>query len=146
MNPEMVVGLFSALFGTVYTVAAWNLPDAAIGNPMAPKYFPLVVGILSIIFSVMLLLKASKNKSFVKKKKSADPGYWVLIAGLIASCLIYALILERIGFLIATPLFLGSMLFLVNGLGGWKMNVLVSVLFSSGVWYIFEKIFMITLP
>ena len=44
MNSDKVVGVFSLAFSFAYIVAAWLLPDAAIGNPMAPKYFPLGVG------------------------------------------------------------------------------------------------------
>lgn len=146
MNPEVIVGSFSAVFSIAYTVAALRLPDAAIGSPMAPKYFPMVVGFMAVAFSLGLIIKGHKTGDVSKKTKTPDQGYWILIAGLIISCLVYAALLEKIGFLISTPLFLGSMLFIVNGIRGWKANILTAVGFSFGVWYIFEKIFMITLP
>ncbi|MGD9666403.1 MAG: tripartite tricarboxylate transporter TctB family protein [Synergistaceae bacterium] len=146
MNPEVIVGTFSAVFSIVYTIAALRLPDAAIGSPMAPKYFPLVVGLMAVALSLGLIIKSLRTGDVSKKSKTPDQGYWILIVGLIISCLVYAALLERIGFLISTPLFLGAMLFIVNGIRGWKANILTAVGFSFGVWYIFEKIFMITLP
>lgn len=146
MNADIIVGIFSVVFSIAYMAAAWLLPDAAIGDPMAPKYFPLVVGAMGTIFSVMLLYRGVKRGHVAKKGKAPDAGHWVLIGGLIACCLAYAVILEMAGFLVSTPLFLGAMLFLVNGVKGWKANILTALGFSFGIWYVFDKIFMITLP
>ncbi len=145
MNSDKVVGIFSLAFSFAYIVAAWLLPDAAIGNPMAPKYFPLGVGAIAFICSAMVLMRGIK-RGYVPKKSKADPGYWVLIVGLIVCCLGYAAILELAGFIISTTLFLGAMLFLVNGVKGWIANIAVSVIFSVGVWYVFTKMFLFTLP
>ena len=146
MNNDMIVGLFSIFFSVSYTVAAWMLPSAPIGDPMAPNYFPLVVGILAALFSAALIMRGVRKKDAVKKGRAPDAGHWFLIGGLICCCLGYAVILERIGFLSSTILFLGAMLFLVNGVKGWKANILTAVGFSAGVWYVFEKLFMISLP
>ncbi|WP_158096017.1 tripartite tricarboxylate transporter TctB family protein [Cloacibacillus sp. An23] len=146
MNSDVIVGLFSLVFCIAYTIAAWLLPDAAIGNPMAPKYFPLGVGIMGAVFSLMLLSRGMKRGRVARKGKAPDPGYWVLIAGLCACCLVYAAVLERIGFLISTTVFLAAMLFLVNGVKGWIANIAVSLVFTVGIWYAFTKIFLFTLP
>ena len=94
MNPEVIVGSFSAVFSIAYTVAALRLPDAVIGSPMAPKYFPLVVGFMAVVFSLGLIIKSLKTGDVSKKSKTPDQGYWILIAGLIISCLVYAALLE----------------------------------------------------
>ena len=146
MNSDVRVGLFSAVFSIAYLIAAMALPDASIGDPMAPKYFPLVVGGLALIFSIALLVRGVKRGPVAAKGKAPDKGHWILIGGLIVCCLVYAAILERAGFLISTSLFLGAMLFLVNGVKGWKANILTALGFSFGVWYVFDKIFKITLP
>ena len=146
MKSDVKVGLFSLFFSILYTISSWNLPDAAIGSPMAPKYFPLVIGLLATIFSIMLIAKGLKSTTPDKKGKAPDKGRWVLIGGLRACCLVYAALLERIGFLASTVIFLGGMLFLVNGVKGWKANIITAFCFSFGVWYIFQKIFMISLP
>ena len=144
MNGDIIVGIFSVVFSIAYVVAAWLLPAASIGNPMAPKYFPLVVGRWGL-FSLMLISRRQARPPR-RKGKTPDQGHWVLIGGLIVCCLAYAAILETAGFLVSTPLFLGAMLFLINGVRGWKVNVLTALCFSFGIWYIFERIFQITLP
>ena len=146
MNPDLLVGAFSLAASLAYTIASWNLPDAAIGDPMAPKFFPLAISFLSCLFSAMLLLRGIRRGPSTKKPKQRDPGYVILIGGLVVCSLVYAGILEVVGFIISTTLFLGAMLFLVNGVQGWKANVFTAVTFSVGVWYIFEKVFSLTLP
>ena len=146
MNADIIVGLFSVVFSIAYVVAAWLVPAASIGDPMAPKYFPLVVGTMGTIFSLMLLYRGAKRGHVAKAGKTPDKGHWVLIGGLIVCCLAYAAILETAGFLVSTPLFLGAMLFLINGVRGWKVNVLTALCFSFGIWYVFDRIFQITLP
>ena len=146
MNPDLIVGIFSAAFGVAYAVMSWNLPDASIGNPMAPKYFPLGVGVLAVILAIMLIVRGVGRGKVASKKKAPDKGYWVLIVGLIVCCLVYAFILEKIGFIISTIIFLLGMLFLVNGVKGWLANIITAVIYSVGVWYIFEKVFQLSLP
>ena len=146
MNSDIAVGLFSVIFSIVYTAAAWMLPNASIGDPMAPKYFPLVIGALATVLSAALIYRGTRKKEAEKKGKAPDTNHWVLIGGLIICCLGYAVLLERIGFLASTVLFLGAMLFLVNGVKGWKANVLTAIGFSVGIWYVFEKLFQISLP
>lgn len=146
MNPDILVGAFSLVCSLAYAIASWNLPDAAIGDPMAPKIFPLAISFMATLFSALLFVRGVKRGPTTKKNKHRDPGYIVLIGSLIVCCLGYAAILETAGFIPSTMLFLGAMLFLVNGVEGWKANVLTTVSFSVGVWYIFEKIFALTLP
>ena len=38
VNPDMLVGIFSAVFGIAYAVMSWNLPNASIGNPMTISF------------------------------------------------------------------------------------------------------------
>lgn len=146
MNPDAMVGVVSLVFCLAYTIAAYLLPDAAIGNPMAPKYFPLGVGLLGTVLSIALLARNLKRDYVAKKKKQPDKGYWVLILGLCICCLVYAAVLEWIGFVISTTVFLGAMLFLVNGTKGWIANIAVSVIFTGVIWYSFTKLFLFTLP
>lgn len=142
----MLVGIFSAVFGIAYAVMSWNLPNASIGNPMAPKYFPLGVGVLATILAILLIMQGLRKGPAKAGKKVPDKGYWVLIVGLIVCCLVYAFILEKVGFIISTIVFLLGMLFLVNGVKGWLANIATALIYSVGVWYIFEKVFQLSLP
>ncbi|MGJ5708507.1 tripartite tricarboxylate transporter TctB family protein, partial [Staphylococcus equorum] len=59
---------------------------------------------------------------------------------------IYALIFERLGFLISTIIFLGAIMFLINGYKRWLQNILVTVIFSGIAWYTFAQLLNVSLP
>lgn len=149
MHPDLIPGIISVIFGTVYTSQAIVLPKANIGNPWAPIYFPLSLGVLLVAFGIGLILKARAEKRAAGKAAKHvyfDRASLFLIAGTIVICVLYAMIFEKVGFIIATMLFVGSLLFIVNGIKSWKVNIITSVAFTLVIWYIFEKLFYINLP
>jgi putative tricarboxylic transport membrane protein len=68
------------------------------------------------------------------------------IAIVAALCVGYALLFERVGYVISTFLFLCTVLFLFNGLRRWKVSLIVSVAFSVGVYFLFGSVLGIQLP
>lgn len=149
MRRDTVVGIVSLCFGAMYTFQAFQLPKAAIGNPWAPIYFPASLGILTALLGFTVLLRDRRRAAAGHKDKAGkakDPGYWILTGGTILLCLAYGLLFEHIGFIPSTLLFLGGLLFLVNGRSAWKLNGIITVLFTLGLWAVFVKAFQINLP
>lgn len=146
IRPDMIIGISTFLFGAAYVAQAYALPKASIGAPMAPIYFPLGLGVLTIAIGIILMITAFNDKSVPKKKKTKDPHYVRLMVVTAALGVGYGVILEEVGFLISTLAFLGGLLFLVNGAKAWKLNSIVTVVFTVGIWYVFEQVLSITLP
>ncbi|KYO66990.1 tripartite tricarboxylate transporter TctB family protein [Thermovenabulum gondwanense] len=150
MKKDMVTGLSAIILGLLYTYKALSLPKASIGNPMAPLYFPLSLGVLMILIGVIVVIVEKSTKIISESKKEAidekDKGYIKLIIGTIIASIIYAILFDKIGFIISTILFLSFILFMINGKEKWVTNIIVSVLFTFSVWYIFEKLINISLP
>ncbi|MCX7827764.1 MAG: tripartite tricarboxylate transporter TctB family protein [Thermanaerothrix sp.] len=149
MRPNLWVGSAAILIGVVYTIQAFMLPKAMVGNPWAPLYFPIGLGLLMVALGGILVLlevrkglKPSGGTSMVH----FNPSSLRLIAGTSAACVVYAAMFERIGFVPSTALFLGAMLFMVNGIKSWKLNLVISAAFTAGAWYTFVKLFQINLP
>ena len=147
INSNVLVGIVFTLFGIIYSLQAYNLPKATIGNPWAPIYFPLGLGILMTVLGIVLTIaEYSRGEVEKKAKEPKNKNYIKLIIGTIILGIIYALIFNTVGFRISTLIFLGGILTLVNGHNAWKTNIIIAVCFTFGVWYVFEKIFMTTLP
>lgn len=149
MNPNVIVGIVATLLGLVYSLQAFGLPKASIGNPWAPIYFPMALGILMAAMGIlMIMVEVLRGKTRVQASAKAqkDKSYIILIIGTIIICVVYAAIFNMVGFIISTLLFLGGMLFLVNGPRAWMTNTIITVIFTFAVWYTFEKILMISLP
>jgi putative tricarboxylic transport membrane protein len=51
-----------------------------------------------------------------------------------------------VGFIPSTLVFLGAMLFLINGSRAWKLNAVITLGFTFGAWYVFVRLFQINLP
>jgi len=58
----------------------------------------------------------------------------------------YALIFEHLGYVISTFLFMVVMMTITSGKDMWKKSVVISLLFSVGVYFIFNTLLSISLP
>ncbi|WP_281744282.1 tripartite tricarboxylate transporter TctB family protein [Thermanaerovibrio acidaminovorans] len=149
MRPNLLVGVVSVLIGATYTAQAFMLPKAMVGNPWAPLYFPIGLGLLMIALGTLLIVlevrKAVKGVDDYKRPKFTASSI-KLIAGTSAACVTYALIFEDLGFIPSSLLFLGSLLSMINGLKAWKINGVITLGFTFGAWFTFVKIFQINLP
>ena len=149
MRPNAWVGLAAIGIGVAYGVQAFGLPKAPIGNPMAPIYFPLGLAALMIFLGALLFITEAR-KGLNSDDKSKRPKFHLqsmkLILVVIVLCLLYTVIFERLGFVISTLIFLMLMLTVVNGPKKWLANAVITVCFSLGAWYVFARIFQISLP
>ncbi len=143
-----MTGLISTAFGVIYSIMAYMLPDATIGNPMEPKIFPLMLGSGTTICGILLTVIEGRKKQAVKETKKAN-GLSHDSKLIIYTCfvtLVYALLFERIGYVLSTIIFMNAMLFALNGKEKWKTNLIVAAAFSIGVYVIFLKLLAIPLP
>lgn len=144
---RLIVPSICILIGVVYLMMTLNLSDARLGDADAPKYFPMIVAIFFIVISIVYFIKEYLAHYDVSEdiKKLFKKDTLILIIATIVLSLIYTLIFERLGYLISTILFLGALLFLINK-NKWLTNILVSVLFSVGTWYVFSQLLAVSLP
>ncbi|WP_408009251.1 tripartite tricarboxylate transporter TctB family protein [Pseudalkalibacillus sp. A8] len=132
----------------IFLIASFNVPKANLGNPNGPLYFPIGLSVLMLIFCIGYLFQELKNL------QKEDENIRLLIAGrtpklIFVTVLLgigYAFIFEQTGFLIATILFLGALLFFLNGVKKWKANIIVSLCFSFITWYAFSELLGVSLP
>lgn len=144
MNPSIIVGIAGLILGIAYTVQSLQLPKASIGNPWAPIYFPLSLGIFMTVLSVALLIINIPTRKVFKKPDIPVP--WLLIIGTLIIGVGYAILFDRIGFIPSTIIFVVALLFLVGGTKGWLLNIVLAIALTLGIWYSFEKILYISLP
>lgn len=150
-NWDAFTGLFAIGFGIIYGYMSYSMPRAAFGNPMDPIYFPLGVSVIAFLIGVILLVKsdfkasvqAYKNLLAEDEKKKNDR------RRILYTCLIsvgYALIFEHLGYVISTFLFMFLMTTITSGKEAWKKSIVVALVFSVGVFFIFSTLLSISLP
>ncbi|MFZ3591252.1 tripartite tricarboxylate transporter TctB family protein [Bacillus sp. DJP31] len=147
---RLIIPIVFILITLLFFIGTLNLPKARLGDPEGPMYFPMMVSIFLFIVSVIYLIKEYKNSYPQNEEiqllfKGRAPLSLLIVSTLVLS-FIYALIFEKLGFLISTILFLMAILFIVNGRKKWIVNISVSVLFSLGTWYAFGTLLGVSLP
>lgn len=152
MTMNLITGIAAIVIGGAYTLMAYLLPRAPFGNPTRHMLFPLIIGIVMVgLGAVLMIMELGKLAKAKDSDKVTLPKtlsrYGKEIAVTIGASIVYALIFERVGYVIATILYLGTILFLINhGKKGRVTNVLVAVVFSVGVYTLFAYVLGIQLP
>ncbi|MFC4557830.1 tripartite tricarboxylate transporter TctB family protein [Virgibacillus kekensis] len=148
MNVRMTMPVVFFALGVSFLIAAFNLPKARLGDPNGPLYFPVIICSLLVILSVVYFFQEWKvrNKEIAEVKLIFSGRAPRLIGGSLVLIFIYTFLFERIGFLFSTIVFLGALLFLVNGKERWKTNIIVAIVFSFVSWYSFAELLQVSLP
>ena len=144
------VDLYSGLGFTALSVLVWlgadAMPKASAGMGAGgyPKFLAVCIAILGLMLAVRSLLRIRKDPAQRDEKRLN--GRELLFAGLLAATfLAYTLLVKPLGYMLATFLFFMVFMFIYGERKWWRM-LLVSLLFSVGVYFLFEKVFYIMLP
>jgi uncharacterized membrane protein len=86
----MVIGLFFAIVATRYPMGT--------AAKMGPGYFPFYLGLLMVLLGLLVLVRSMGAKASIE----AIPKFnWKIIAQITGAVVLYALLLPRMGFLVA---------------------------------------------
>lgn len=144
-KPDIVGGAVGVAIGTYVLIEGAKMPPDVVMK-IGPNFFPDILAILLIGFSVFLIIQGatSKKDGGFDRIDLRSPGFIRAALSLLVSC-VYAFILKPVGFLPGTALFILALMLL---LGSRKARdlALVPVLASVAVWLVFEKLLTISLP
>jgi len=142
---DIISGFFFLLVGGFFVIIAARLDIGTLSDP-GPGLVPLIPGILLSILSAVLVFKS--YKSMKSERQSGDLAiepaeglkWQPVVAITLAAMLVFALILESVGFVVSSFL---MMLFLFKFIGDltWSRSVLGAVL-SVGVCYLVFKVWL----
>ena len=136
------------IISLTFLISSFSLPKATLGNANGPLYFPIGLSILMLVLSVIYLFSELKTlrKENEKIRELFEGRVLKLIGVTIALGIVYALIFEKVGFLISTIIFLGALLFYINGVKKWMVNIIVTIAYSFITWYGFSELLGVSLP
>jgi hypothetical protein len=120
-HPDRCSGIALALLGTCLIYVASPLP---IGSLKAPDsgFFPVILATLLILFGLGLLALSFVNEGFPLEFTSRSWGVAICAACLIA----YALLIDRVGFLICTSAILILLMRIYGGMK-WRFCLMVTL-------------------
>lgn len=120
-HPDRVSGLVLGAIGVFLIYKASPLP---VGHLNAPDsgFFPIILAALLIVLSVTLVVRSFRTEAVPLEMTTRS---WAVLFGA-AGFLLYALLLERVGFLICT---MTAIIVLMKAYGGlsWKLCLAIGV-------------------
>lgn len=130
------------LLGIGFMWQSAKISSSAYGSTVGPNIFPFGLGLALVLLSIRLFYEALKAKPTENRTEKLDYKRFFMI---FAAAFLYAYFLEFIGYIIGTFLFL---LFAFQTLerGKWLKSILISALFSGGVYIIFVVLLEGSMP
>lgn len=138
-------GAVGAAIGTWVLIEAAKMPADHIMK-IGPSYYPSLLAVALIGLSAALCVQGALGKKggdFESIDFSSFGVYRALIA--LASALVYVFLMRPLGFLPATTLFVLALMLLLGSRKPLEL-ILVPPLAALGVWLVFDRLLMITLP
>jgi len=155
LTRNLTAGLIPVVLGVVYLFMTLRLPDVSIGDPLGPRLFPMIVGIGSLVSGVLLVageIRAAKGGARQRAdeetavERSARKALYGKIGLTILAGVVYGFILDTVGYLISTFVFMMILMCLVNTIRRMVENTVVSIGFSVVTYVLFATIFQVRLP
>lgn len=151
---DLVVGIFYAALGIALIVGAGMLPKSKVME-IGPDFMPRVVGTVILVLALLLLFWTVRN--FKKHAAEVDAsGYkdtsdYKRVLGSLLAAIIYVNILEPVGFIISTLVYLIVQIYiLAPDANRTKKDIvsylIIDVVFTIVVYFLFRYGFKIVLP
>lgn len=105
-----------------------------------PVFFPRIILGAMALFSLIVIVEGFAEE----REVSGRNGFVVMIAA-IAITGGYILSINMAGFVIPTLIFTFVLPFIL-GYTRWKITLVIAIIYTFAVWYIFERVFLIILP
>ena len=143
MVTDRVIFVCTIIIAGIYLYATTLIPSLEIGDPLGPKAFPRLLGIVLLLSAAMLLVEMLKDR---KAGASADAPaqrydwrtFWIIACVSVwTGC--YYVVFDRLGYIVATSIYLLAMMAWFHR-GKWVANILTAILFSGLSYLMFVKL------
>ncbi len=139
---DRFAGIAFLLIGLLFVIESQRISDSSYGSAVGPDIFPIGLGAVLILLSLRLLYETFRYQSNGEK---GDAVLYKKFTVIFVSALLYAALLEPLGYVITTFAFL-LIAFQTMERGKWIKSILIAGLFSFGVYYFFAEFLGGSLP
>lgn len=139
---DRFAGIAFLLIGLLFVIESQRISESSYGSAVGPDIFPIGLGSLLILLSARLVYETIHYNAPGKKGESVNYRKFIII---FISAVLYAALLEPLGYVITTFLFL-LVAFQTMERGKWLHSVVIAAVFSFGVYYLFATFLGGSLP
>ncbi|HKJ61993.1 MAG TPA: tripartite tricarboxylate transporter TctB family protein [Hyphomicrobiales bacterium] len=149
---DLIAATLLLVFAIAWSVTVYQTVPTS-SDEIGPRAFPLILGITLIVLSALMLLRALGSSDAATETEIDDQtdnpefaGGGKFAVGLFLLIILYGFLIERTGFLLATPIvIIGA----VAGLLRLRNPLVILALaagITAGCWLIFHKMLGIYMP
>lgn len=128
--------------GAAFIFESRKISESAYGSNVGPDIFPMSLGIILVLLSIRLFWETFRYSQRPQEKMAYDYKRFLII---FVSAVLYGYFLEDIGYVIGTFLFL-LIGFQMMEKGRWISSIVISGLFSYGIYFLFVEVLKGSLP
>lgn len=153
---QTLIGAATALLGAAMAAGAWFIPSQAGYAGVGPNFLPWVVALVLLACGLWLLVDARREGGWrdADEPAGAPQGDWVALAWVAAGIVANALLITRVGFVLACTL---CFVLAVRGLRGAEgkphggarglvRDAATGFLIAGPAYWVFTKLLAINLP
>lgn len=141
---DKISGIVFLVISLLFITGSLQISGSAYGSAVGPKTYPLILGILLFLLSLRLIYESFKKDSEMQQEEKSNRNYKKL-AIILFSAILYICLLEIIGFILSTFLFL-LVAFQVMEKGKIMSSIIIAAVFSVGVYLMYVNLLGGTLP
>lgn len=151
---DIFVALIVAALGLSILIIGYRIPPPLIADTIGPRAFPIGIGLFLLVGGAVQALRSYRARNaaggYVMEAEGTEdddrfPASGYRAITLIALAIVFALALKPVGYLIATPLFIGSALLVLKE-RGLLLVVGSAVVYTALTFALFSTLLGVRLP
>lgn len=115
-----------------------------IQGDVGPSFYPIIVSTITIILAILLLISSYRMKNAPQNHNFSKTGLYKIGIGVVYFA-IYFYFIPKIGFIISSIIFM-VLFMLALGLRDWKKVIIIPIVTTIVIYYLFAIILKIRLP
>lgn len=141
---EIIISALAACTALFFFIGAGSFRDLATNQlDIGSRSFPRLIAVLLLLFSIWQIIHAVRRTRPAGEKISFGNLPTVVTGMILLS--IYILVLKKIGYFFATPVFI-FLLQLIQGSRKWITMIIISLCFSLFAYLVFVRFLGVALP
>lgn len=154
LHRDQITGSLLLIFAVAWSVTVYQTVSTGFGEIVGPRAFPLSLGIALAVLSGLLVISGTRKARANAREKLEDDEPMRdatrtdvrMIVSVFAIITAYGFLMEKVGFVIATPLIVVAMMGLVLGIRRPVIIAGMAFGITFGCWLVFGKILGAYLP
>jgi putative tricarboxylic transport membrane protein len=139
---DLLGGIGLLLFAAFYFERSFAISTGLASDRLGPTFFPRILASVLALLAAVLIVRALSDRS---DRAPLSAVRAARLFGVLALTAIWALLLPRAGFLLVTPLLLGSVMWTM-GLRRWRGLIGVSLGMTLVLYLVFVRALKVLLP